>query len=363
MEKNKTEEYWKKLKEAWVDNFIQDLILRFNDIESIVEIGLATGYTKKEIKNMIQNHPKNHEEDLGWSLFDSIWHKTFESVIDTSTSLSFEVDQIPLIGTLPTGRVNALAILTPEKKKYILAFELGLIPMIVGVSNYIASNLEPSTEGDSNFTIREEINSTEAEYLVNLMINYCTDNIPVSGNHLPLQNKKQRTISQGIREIIKLFVVGHEYGHVCLNHFSGETERAFNFSPELTYTICEIQNHQKEHEADQFGFLVTLVYHLNKELPYWFSAAFVGCFLKFTGYIDLGTELIYDVKPGNQSHPQVEDRIRFTEDVLFQLIPKKEQINYYALKGFNNRLLKVFEGIFFARITGLKQDGHFDFPR
>ncbi len=348
--------YWKKLRSAWKEDFIENVIQKFNDKAYLFELGEQLGFDKSRFEKLLENFEGIEKENLGSALYDSIWRDTFEKVIEVSKDLSFSVEEIPLIGTLPIGRVNAMALIVPDNKKYILAFAVGLLPLIIGISNYLASNFEIVEGEENNFVFKEEVYLGKAEGLVHLIINFCLGNEPVSQDKPVLEKEKQHGISKQFRKIMKLFVVGHEFAHVGLQHFQEEEVSNFKLNDGFSYAVSEVKDFEKEYEADQVGFLIAAVSYLKQGIPYWFSAAYIVAFFEFTACIDSGIEAIFGVKRHSFSHPPIQERIRGVEQVLFQLIEERQQVNYFAIKRENEKMLVAFKNLFFQRITQMKEN-------
>ncbi|MCB0840460.1 MAG: hypothetical protein KDD99_27530, partial [Bacteroidetes bacterium] len=255
--------------------------------------------------------------------------------------------------TLPTGRINALAIEVPHKKNYILAFEVGLIQLIIYLSDFAAAHLQPATthaKGSTQFTIAEEMNKAKIQDLVQFLFSYYQTGIPSSSGYEFLQNNHQRMVSQGLRNITKLFIVGHEYAHIGLKHLENGERQFMSLLNHDDCLISTTETFQQEHEADQVGFLISLVAYLKKGLPYWFSGATIIYFLKFSEYIYQGISLILEKEIKDMSHPPIIKRIDFLESVLAELIPQEEYQNYYGLRHFYYSLIDEFEKAFFKEI-------------
>jgi hypothetical protein len=348
--------YWAKLRSAWSDTFVNDVIRKFDDPAYVQQVGDTLGYSKDAILGRLEAIDRNGSEPLGWRIYDAIWKETFERVVSTGTDLGFDVPEIPLIGTLPTGRVNALAIRVPGSDRHILAFEVGLLLLVVKISDYAAAHLHPVAGGNS-FEFQPETNPAYTEALVKMMLDYYSNGMPGTSHADPAPPAVQRTLSQGFRDIIKLFVAGHEYGHIRLGHLTSGGKQFFQLAGGIICDTTVGEDAAREFEADQAGLLIAAACYARKGLPYWFSGPVILYFLKFADHIYSGLSFLLDKPVADKSHPPVSDRIRHLEGVLMQLIPEKEQGHFFAVRGIYDKLLQDFESAFYAVVAQKKAEG------
>lgn len=343
--------YWEKLRKAWKESFVLDVIQKFNDLSYVLKISDELGYDQELVLRKINGLPGDDKE-LAWKIYDSIWEDAFRMIKDVSEDLSFEVTDPPLIGTLPTGKINALAIVVPHTNKYILAFEVGLLQLITSICDFVALSLQPTAS--NGFEFKGGIDDGKAKEITNLLINYYTQGIPMTGKTQFIQNENQRTLSVGFRTIIKLFIVGHEYGHVGLKHLEQGDRQLIALLDDTDCTLSFPNDFQHEHEADHVGALIALVYHLKKGLPYWFSTGVIIYFLEFSKIIHQGIFTLFGVKIKDETHPPIHARIAFIESVVFSLISETDIHHYFAIKNFFNLQINAFEKVLEEELKKLK---------
>lgn len=343
---------------AWSDAFVTNTIQGLNDQSYVLQLADTIGYDLPKLKKELKKLMQQGNRGLGWMIFDNIWQQAFDQVQHVSPDLRFDILNPPIIGVLPTGRVNAVALSIPDQSNHILAFEVGLINFMTYLSNYAANHLVPtlSQAGQQTFLVKEEVDSAMTRQLARMMIMYYQQGIPLYQDFTPIRQLEQRYLSVGLRNMMKLFVVGHEYAHVGLGHLSGRDSRPF--APHLIDQVsCQLtlsNGFQDEWEADQVGLLITLVYFLKKGLPYYFSGAVIFYFLKFNSFIYQGLSTVLQREFIDQSHPPISERINSLESMLSQLLSEQDQLHYLSLKRFYQRLLQQFEDMLMQELAQIE---------
>lgn len=99
-------------------------------------------------------------------------------------------------------------------------------------------------------------------------IDYAVDSDhPSGGEELIVQGDKRQTIWQDMAQAIKLFVMGHEYGHHIAGHSLDGAIGADGEQQEA--------QHRKEHEADHIALLLSTEAGQAEDIPNW--PALTGC--------------------------------------------------------------------------------------
>ncbi len=174
---------------------------------------------------------------------------------------------MPVIGTLPTGRVNAMAIPVPNSSEHIVAFDSGLFNFVHLFCKALLLALPyEETQGAAGVTTPADISQWcnslaldgDCEYLTRfqqvLLASIFLGDPRMCEAYMP-----QRHILHLAEELVRvseLFIVGHEFGHITLEHLTpGNARRApmDRFDVEAkSYTWTQ------EYDADRAGFALML---------------------------------------------------------------------------------------------------------
>jgi len=136
-------------------------------------------------------------------------------------SLSFN----PLIGTIPSGRLNAMAVSVPNTDEFLILFEAGLFGFLNLLSKVFASVLTlPSAEERIQLNLEGAVEPTDADvkHFVEAFASYVVDGHPMLVEPW-LPEKRIMPIHTMLLTAIELFVMGHEFGHVIEGHFDKKT--------------------------------------------------------------------------------------------------------------------------------------------
>ena len=347
MQNSAISKYWKHLRTAWNDTFVLDVVRNLHNVEYILALGNTAGYDKDQVLKalrLIQGPP----EELGWGMVDFIWQDAFADLTEISSALKFDIEVMPLIGTLPTGRVNAMAIRPPGKGGYILAFEVGLFDLICHMCDSLAVHFEPE-DGDGaayTYNAKEEVDEKSVMDITTALLRYYAQGMPFLGQRTSVLNLRQKGLSIALRKMIQLFIVGHEYGHIALKHLDFGRQLSFGLVDNSIHSEVIPDNQQQEFEADQAGFLISSTFHFKKGFPFWFSTAMMVYFLNLTGLIYFGLGLFLDKEVSNATHPSADERVTAIESHLLKIIGEKEFKYYTALRKFCDKIVeKVKESL------------------
>lgn len=167
----------------------------------------------------------------------------------------------PLIGTLPTGAVNALTIRVPRSDETIIVFEDQLFTFALLFCK-VASLLlvvEPSEGGAAH--IREEpLSATDAseagKRLSDLLRAYLLGGAPWRVQPYVLPPLLQMVVAPQLLHSFELFVMAHEFTHAVAGHLHGSESRVLRFGSQEVNVVQ--RNWEKELEADANGMVAVL---------------------------------------------------------------------------------------------------------
>lgn len=163
----------------------------------------------------------------------------------------------PLIGTLPTGLINARAVRLPSNGETAILFDDEIRVLAYMLAKVVASVVALPGDGDLSFVDMNinRVNDPErhapqaVKWFAAMIDSYIRDGwirilpvwvIPPEANRLAL------TLCHGF----EMFVMGHEYGHLARNHHEGAVHETVREAEGLSED--QLQRSQ-EIEADAFG--------------------------------------------------------------------------------------------------------------
>jgi hypothetical protein len=222
---------------------------------------IAPGETDELRKSLIEHVraiqvPTKFEDPLQYSMMRSAADQIERAVSD----LKFLLPVHPQIGTLPTGQVNAKAIMLPDSNEYLILFESELLTFVLLLSKVVAratpfkrsnssGRLAFSTAKDDWVrTLREQ-----PEILFRfqeVMLAYLLVGRPSAATQYVLE-EPYGSLAMNLRRSMVLFVLGHEYGHIIDGHFS--RLRVSSVDAEDNRRQIVLQNWRREFEADVKG--------------------------------------------------------------------------------------------------------------
>ena len=231
----------------------------------------------------------------------------------------------PVIGTLPSGRINAISMQISQSDEHLIILESGLF-MFCDIISDVVSNFIPYMETEDGFVFNindDMINSKikNQEKLLGVfkesIVAYLTSN-EIAPLTSVLKDKTSHAYSLMLSSSMKYFILGHEYSHILRNHFhkAKVVEYALG-SSETKYDWND------EYQADQDGLLI-MQNTKSKERIYDLRINYLGpeLFFSFIDIIEDGVVLL-----GNQngkhnprgSHPPSNLR----KNMLREFIEKK----------------------------------------
>jgi hypothetical protein len=232
----------------WEDNV--------KEIEAIKELRIPTKY----------ENPHYYRVMTG--LYEEIETIAKELNVDvrkgTSGLENFRTHQ-PLLGTLPTGMLNAKAIGLEETQDYLVVFESDMFAFCNLISKVVAMSIPFKGSVDGSEANRVAFSTTEEDIRKNiannadalrrfqqLLLSYLLDGSPSAASQYLL--KGPATYLAGVlRDSMELFIMGHECSHVRLGHVS-DTDNRRVATALASGKVQEISYSWKaELEADLFG--------------------------------------------------------------------------------------------------------------
>jgi hypothetical protein len=208
-----------------------------------------------------KGRPSTRLEDP--SLFASI-HAQADAIEAAAAALGWTLPPRPVLGTLPLGQLNALAIRVPNPEEYVLAFQRGVIGLINLLTKAVAAALPPITDartGRASFNphlpvVKEAFdrNDEPLRRLSDFLAAYVLTGHAHAAQPYILKGPAL-LLAAHLGRSGQLFVVGHEYGHIASGHFDVRRSRRRKLG--RTEVDVAPTGWSNEYEADFIGMVLT----------------------------------------------------------------------------------------------------------
>jgi hypothetical protein len=241
----------------------------------------------------------------------------------------------PLIfGTLPTGQVNARAVLMPGADYYLVLFESGLFSFANEMAKIIAQLLPPARLSEYDITIekpadpdlRVDANPAMVDRFDAVLRAYVVEGNPRRLTHLDIA-LPYKTMAVVLLRTMELFVLGHELGHLIARHLL-KSQRVPSGLGAMSAERVQM-NWDQEHEADHWGFN----YLMAVEKPSMgLKLCYSGCDLFFSCIRSVERCLnVLQFGPAGEdrqstvdTHPPVAARREYLRTVIQDIAPRDE---------------------------------------
>lgn len=258
----------------------------------------------EEIRIKSQADKTTKYEIAEWYSLLSDVVKEFEEVFKI---LSYKPPENYLFGTLPTNRVNGMAMKVPENPYKLVILETGLFGFANLMCKSIASSFifKITENGMLNFSTdvnecKNHINQNSiiVERFFEVLVSYVVLGNPHHAKQYFLE-ENYTPLADLLRNGFEYFVFAHEFGHLIAGHLDSDINAGYDIANSETNEI--ITNWKQEFEADFIGTNI-LIHVMQRRgfdisLSYWGIEVFFGCIdavektlsiLKF-GSIDMDT--------------------------------------------------------------------------
>ncbi len=251
-------------------------------------------------------------------------------------SIGIDVEEFPHCACIPTGLVNARAVLLPTVERPFLLFDSELflychlfakafarcLP-VVGRKKHISLSIELDQ-------VEQRLASTPelVERFRDLLHTYATTGSTSRSKQYDPESDYVHMLNI-LRDGMELFVVAHEFGHVKAGHLSELLSHLGLNSDELNAGNA---SHRQEHEADLLGLVLTL--QTMASSGYDAALAYVGVELFFVSLelaersrhmVRHGSDAGY-VETSSETHPSGSERRMFLREALRLFIEDPTQV-------------------------------------
>ena len=275
----------------------------------------------------------------------------FDEVISSAEKLSLATKNIPFIGTAQSKEYNASAIKVEGFDEYLIVFEGELFTLANQLTKIFALSLPDFKMNEQGIFFSYEKDRIKDHIHINLDLqNIFTDFVynviylgqPNLTRHFFMPEHFGR-LQFELLNSLELFVVGHEYGHICCEHLSKADILHMQFQNRKLNVISP--DWEMEYQADGIGLSILLKsIESGSLIPF----SFLGPELFFT-FLDLDERVnsLFRMKNekrifGSSSHPPNVERRNRINDIILRSINDTPLGEYYSL------LSKLVENVFEA---------------
>jgi hypothetical protein len=310
--------------------FTDDFVVRFIETrfpeESPEE---RAGRVAEALAEMKGWSPLTRYEDPGWR---ALMIQFAADIRESAAEANFSVSPEPVLGTLPTGQVNAKTVLVPQSGDHLVLFEWQMFLFALLFSKAICRAM-PMEGRDGGFLlfsvdeakVRQRIDEDPsiAHRFIDLIVAYAVTGLPGRAKSY-LVEPQYAGPSDLLRRSMELFVLAHEYGHVGLGHLSAAAR-----AEEANLSGAEViaYSWQQEREADAVGLNLMLRAMMRSgmdaALSYWGADAYfsaIDVMRNAVAVLRTGTE----APAASATHPPSTERRTFLRAVLPQMIGEED---------------------------------------
>ncbi|WP_080062641.1 hypothetical protein [Ruminiclostridium hungatei] len=297
----------------------------------------------------INNIPTDYEDPFCYRIMKDIEQEIFEAAGELGIKIP---DKRPVIGTLPTHRVNAGVIPVPDCEELIIAFESQIFNFAnlaskvaaraLSIKNSTSEQLQFSVDIEDikkNLEQNPEIAGRFRELIIAYFIDGYTGYAPqyfLDGNYLG--------IASILRHSFELFVMGHEYGHIVCGHLDDSSKRVRNMLGEIEYDEIQFDDWEQEIEADNIG--TSLMLHVMRKGGYDLSLSYMGVdfFFSIMDIVENGFSLMLTGEETiipSDSHPPSVLRREVVRQSIRNSVPEEEAESAIFLGTQIEQILKI----------------------
>jgi hypothetical protein len=278
-----------------IKNILKDYIPTFNKKSKNIYPEECFNKLKEILDN--DNLPTVYEDPAQYYILLNL----FEKIEMSAEEISSNLPRRPVVGTLPSGEVNAMAIKVPDSDDFLLVFEDQIFTFANLIAKVVAQSIPFEIKDNViSFSMgKEEVNnyfknnSIAFERFKELIYAYLFYGEPTAAPQYFLEGIPMH-LADRLRTSLELFIVGHEYSHIILGHVQ-ESKTMVNKAKRIEFNEI-IFNWDQEFSADVLGLRLMLGCMLKEgsiNLP-----SFVGADL-FFGSLDVIEKSISILKTGS----------------------------------------------------------------
>lgn len=354
-----TRAYWRALRRRWEDAVSVVALDSLSNPDELRRIAAELGWPPERAERAVEM--LGGADRLDGSLSTRLFTDFFHRVQAVGAELDLSCARVPLVGTLPSGRINALAIQVPVTAEYVLAFDSGLWTFADALAECVASafaadgadtvsTLPHPAESEANRAALAMAARVVARYLFTGNPFFPDYPLPSRATHGPLK--------QAIRDAFLLFAAGHEFAHAALGHLEGGATHPYSLADRVSCTIMAPEDHARELDADRAGTLLMMTASLRaRGLPFWFTGPLAGFFLRGAGVLYHHLRVLGGTGVTDTSHPPIAERMRAVDETARGALPDDMAASYGYWTSTLDVLAARFEDAAEAGVAPLVTQG------
>ncbi|MFF9806049.1 hypothetical protein ACF1G5_13105 [Streptomyces coeruleorubidus] len=302
----------------------------------------------------------SHEDPLGHAIIQGLEQR----IQNAASGLLSPLPEFPIVGTVPTGDVNAITVAVPGSRQCVILIQDQLFNYALLFSKIMAMSFphinDPGKNGFLSFSAdpSEVIANIENSPYISqrfrqLILAYLTEGSPGRAPAYILE-QPHMSMAQILYNSMELFVMGHEYGHIIAGHLDGIDRSAAALGSKEVQIVA--RNWKQEHEADALGMRLAIT--AKQEEGFDIPMSFWGADFFFTcaEVVEKGLSVIETGQEGNVqmgSHPPPNRRRKVIRAILrqesdsaaaaIQLADILDSITKYLWESTKPLLMKLHE--------------------
>jgi hypothetical protein len=281
------------------------------------------------------------------------------------TVLSLAPTTRPVFASLPSGRVNAMAMRFSDTGDQAILFEAGLFTFANLAAKVVAQSL-PMQKMGKQVAFSWDLDKVRAQldrspditrHWLDALLSYVSKGNPGRAEAYVLQEPYVQTLTHHLFDGFELFVMGHEYGHIVAGHLSGGQVVASALGQEVADEI--LFRWEQEVEADQIGTALSLramneSHKLDAALSFMGTALFFCCADVITKCVTvLSTGAEPETIDEASSHPPPMMRLEVMLKALSSMLPEEQSRSAAELA---HKLKGVVDELWSRSVPALKRE-------
>jgi hypothetical protein len=216
---------------------------------------------RRQVEEALAKRVTRFEDPLWASLLDDL----MAMIEGAAAKVGIPVTERPLIGTLPLGQLNAMALRVPSSDDHVIVFQAGVFGFFNLMTKAVAACFPAQRADDGRLSFSTDIervreglarDDTPATRFFDFLAAYIVVGHPHAAQQYVLTAPALH-LANLWREAGELFVLGHEYGHIVGRHF--EQLKPGDQQPLGPTEVEPLPlDWRMEFEADQYGTVLAL---------------------------------------------------------------------------------------------------------
>ncbi|MDF2451587.1 MAG: hypothetical protein K0S26_1091 [Bacteroidota bacterium] len=299
-----------------------------------------------QLKNLILDTSflnTEYESPVDWQIISGL----FENVKDILPTDK----KLPYIGTISSGEINAEAYAIKETDIKLLLIESELFTCANLLSKVFALSI-PLTNNDSfSFStakdqLEKHLHNKFITERFNDFFHHSILRCPTDSKQYFLNSELLEQLSQLLLDSLEYFVIGHEYGHIYLDHLDSSSLQKASLSATNEDLLKIHTSWEQEFQADNVGAQVIIAMDKEGE-KFPFSVLGPDLLFTFFHYRTIYSSDDNDIRQESDSHPAPLDRKRLVREYILSRYGKKDQ-------ELLNITYKMIDNIFDHHISNFK---------